>query len=763
MTRGWPLPSRRTPIVAILLVSVVVLTAGRAEALVYRYRGTITEIVPSQPGLVLPIELGDPFSIEMDLGTPAGQAGFLFTIDIDVFSWSGHGGALVLVPAPQGSSDQLAFSSNETGPQFEDGFYPAGFSLNLADPTQTVLPHPFMFPETAPDPSSFAFIEFNFLLHHDTLGQSVLRSTSFAIPEPPIPALVVLFLASLVARRRRSRQLAALLLSSCLATATGASEAVADAGHCVAGQTPPLKSCGTGANGLTNASTTCKTVVVMNDTQHHVNLNPVISTPLNPNGDAAILHDLVDWILQEAPASKENVAFALHTGDIVEAAARVGVHNSMPLHVNCLNAPVNGCAGYEGLTSSAGNPGIPGVPGSSCSCWAFHNITREWDLFWGAWSRLNGVVPYAIVAGNHDNAGFLQGGGGGDPFSSRERNGYFQYFSPLTLDQANAGFQGFRRVDTFVVTDLAGPEPLLRRRGASHAWRFTLGPHQVGVLGLDYLFATIAEPGDSGAGVTASINWGTTKKTVDFADVPVIGVSHQWFNNGSLSAANLNWVNFVAPPSPQLEKQLFWAAEGHHTPLSVSLKDRDSGRSDDNDFPVLHTRSYGQGDSQIYLVRFLFRSLADNIAALNGNPAGTRDELEVFALKNFPQMPTTGVSLSEWTRVLCEDFSIFYNDRDLDGILDHLDNCPAVGNPDQGDVIVGLPGDEWADLNLDLKIDAGDLLVAMRAAAGDITDPTVLARADVAPARDDKRVDAADVQLMMRAVARELQAACLGQ
>jgi hypothetical protein len=305
-----------------------------------------------------------------------------------------------------------------------------------------------------------------------------------------------------------------------------------------------------------------------------------------------------------------------------------------------------------------------------------------------------------------------------------------------------------------VVTDLADPEPLLYRRGA---WRFTLGPHQVGVLGLDYLFAHV------GVGQTASISWGNAKKTGEFADVPVIGLSHQWFNNGkfSIDQALPNWTNFVAPAPPQLERQLFWAAEGHHN-VAVSLKDRDENRSDDNAFPVLHTRSEGQGFSQIYLVRFLFRSLTSNIAALNNDPAGTRDEVEVFALK-FSQIPTGGVSLSEWDRVLCEDFSIFYNDRDLDGILDHLDNCPAVGNPDQGDVIVGLPGDEWADLNLDLKIDGGDLLVAMRAASGDITDPTVLARADVAPARDDKRVDAADVQLMMRAVAGELQAACLGQ
>jgi hypothetical protein len=327
---------------------VLAVVATPAFGIEYSYQGTITAIDSGGPPL--PIELGDPFAITMQLVQPVGgQAGILFTIHIDVFSWSGAGSASMGALAPQGP-DELVFYSNETGPLW-DTFRPSLFSLSLRDPTQTLLPHPFEFPDTAPDPALFLSGGFFALgLRSDPPvpgGLGTVHASPLALREvPPLPFLILFGAVLIGCGLRSSLSLPLVALGILLTPRLG----VADAGHCVAGQTPPLKNCGTGANGLTNGSTTCKTVIVMNDTQHHVNLNPVISMALNPNGDAAILHELVDWMLQEAPSNRENVAFALHTGDIVEAAARNGINNSMPLHLNCLNPPVNGCVGYEGLT-----------------------------------------------------------------------------------------------------------------------------------------------------------------------------------------------------------------------------------------------------------------------------------------------------------------------------------------------------------------------------------------------------------------------------
>jgi hypothetical protein len=484
----------------------------------------------------------------------------------------------------------------------------------------------------------------------------------------------------------------ALVVGLCLLAPVRAVAGGDGAGHCAKPDPGPvLAPCGTGtdgAPGLSDDRTTCATVMIVNDTQYHVNLDP-LHGPTHPG--APELDQLIRWIVREAPRDRENIAFVLQTGDLIQAVDRGGLSNNTPLHPNCLLPPVRGCAGAESLTSSKQNRCVPLATDPAqcdpifegCACWEHANLTREWDLLTTAWRKLDGVVPYAVVAGNHDNVGFLQGGGASDPMASRERKGFYQYFSPSQLDRALELFPGFERVDTLVLHEAqAGPEPELRGRGVSHAWRFRLGPYPVGVLGLDDQIADGADPG-------AALEWAKQKIGGELDRLPILAVSHAWFWNGRFGApaqAKRAWKEIVAADAPhpyeRRHKQVFLVAEGHHGPALHGAKDRHEGRADDDGFPVLHTRNL----AGFYLIRFLFRSLEENVAALR-DPGGAamRDEVEIlmFTGAGAPPRPlANGVRSTEWTRVFCEDFSIFYDDRDYDGIADSLDPAPTGADPE---------------------------------------------------------------------------------
>jgi hypothetical protein len=136
--------------------------------------------------------------------------------------------------------------------------------------------------------------------------------------------------------------------------------------------------------------------------------------------------------LQERAANRENIAFVLQTGDLIQAVN--GHNNNTPLNPGCMLPPVNGCAGYAELMGSIpgvppGNPGNPIDPSTgntACGCWEHFNLTKEWDKHRERWSPLDGVLPYALVAGNHLRSAKPGGGGRGvlSPAPRRRFAGY---------------------------------------------------------------------------------------------------------------------------------------------------------------------------------------------------------------------------------------------------------------------------------------------------------------------------------------------------
>jgi hypothetical protein len=112
-------------------------------------------------------------------------------------------------------------------------------------------------------------------------------------------------------------------------------------------------------------------------------------------------------------------------------------------------------------------------------------------------------------------------------------------------------------------------------------------------------------------------------------------------------------------------------------------------------------------------------------------------------------------------------------DSDDDGLPDQaaggtpLDNCPMVRNEFQGDRNGDAIGDACTaacDLNLDGRVDAADALMTARIISGALTPaPDVLGRADVAPASGgptDRTVTAGDLLLILRASAGDPMPVC---
>ncbi len=437
---------------------------------------------------------------------------------------------------------------------------------------------------------------------------------------------------------------------------------------------------------------------------------------------------LIAWIRAEVPRERENVSFVLHTGDVTQNGSRETSNSTkatnIPLPAACLEPPVNGCRcdlskprdGVWCLDRGdptggfvANSQAMPrGQIGDQCFCWQFAFREDEWVRFDRGWRELEREVPAAIVAGNHDNAGFLEGGGPDDPLARRERPGFAQFFSPSRLDAALSRFPGFERVSSLTVhgnqvgtEPRSGPDGLFRRRGLSHAWRFRLGPYPVGVLGLDWAFLE-HHPGRRAAEepeIQKNLAWANGVLDGALAGLPIVALSHQWvaiFKDPETQVQE-RWRALTEIAQP-IRHRVFHLVEGHHSPTRATLLDRDPSTPQDDAQKLLYTRSPGQFSykplghgPQLIAVRFIFRTLDENVLAL-GNPGapppgGMRDEVEVFTLKPGRGAPTRpGISLLDWDLGLCEDFSIFFDDRDYDGVKDDLDNCPVTANPDQTEV-----------------------------------------------------------------------------
>lgn len=105
-------------------------------------------------------------------------------------------------------------------------------------------------------------------------------------------------------------------------------------------------------------------------------------------------------------------------------------------------------------------------------------------------------------------------------------------------------------------------------------------------------------------------------------------------------------------------------------------------------------------------------------------------------------------------------------DGDGDGWLNELDNCPIVFNPGQEDRNGDGMGDactQTCDLNLNGKIDAGDVLLSSQISIGILSDDGFLIRGDVAPATGgatDGKIDAADSIVILRAALGESISVC---
>lgn len=284
-----------------------------------------------------------------------------------------------------------------------------------------------------------------------------------------------------------------------------------------------------------------RTIVVFGDSQELV------------QAEAPKLHDgfrrMIDWVLANREA--ENIDFVLHVGDAIQHG------NRLPLRDACLG-PNDAC---EPSYTWARNDGKR-MP---CDCLAPFQVARQWARFNAQWQRLDGVVPYAIVRGNHDNHGSP------DTEAPLDRPGYDQHY----------GEDHFRAIpESGLVSSHRDTS------GTSHAWRFRLGVQPVLVVGATHMF------GGPGA------RW-VEQVLAEHPGIPALALSHSFFHGLPPDPARprRTWTQIVA----RHPDRFALAVSGHFSPGRVVVERV-------GDRPVLALRSNWQGHegwrTGLQLVRF---------------------------------------------------------------------------------------------------------------------------------------------------------------
>jgi hypothetical protein len=376
-----------------------------------------------------------------------------------------------------------------------------------------------------------------------------------------------------------------------------------------------------------------RTVVIFGDTQF---------LSVDDPDAGSIYRNMVRWVLKNR--EMQNIDFVLHVGDIV----KLGHYAYCPDSVAC---------------------DLPKHP---------ERITRQWTQILGergnparvGWRHFEDErVPYAIVAGNHDNPGWLIRKGS----ARADIDGFRHYFGKADMAGLPAEMGYLGSYEGSADHTPGGRDDL--EAGAAHAWIFPLGAHRVLVVGSTFQLHRTGScefsPEFKHCLPSADQRRWIRGVLADHPDKPAIILGHQLWRDTRVAAPTPLWEEIVGalssrdPASPW--KTVFMAAQGHtHIPWIVT-EDVGGSRSAKGieGTQLLKTDSFaGSRFGTLDILRFYF------------DPEGI-DEISFhrmsFGTSTEPPEPNP----------VRRPFSI-HHDIDHDGILDGDDNCDAVRN-DQSD------------------------------------------------------------------------------
>jgi hypothetical protein len=298
-----------------------------------------------------------------------------------------------------------------------------------------------------------------------------------------------------------------------------------------------------------------RTIVVFGDTQD------LMDSRLS-DAERGGFRAMVDWVLEHR--EDQRIDFVLHVGDAI---SRGGV---LPLGPECLDG-----AGRCDSKRVFQRP----KQSFACRCDLLGAVDEEWARFNAEWRRFDGVVPYAIAQGNHDNLGVSDADGQVD------RPGF-------------AAFYGARHFEAVPGSGLVASHA--DDQGISHAWKLHLGERPVLVIGAAHRFSTKA------------VRW--AEGVLDaHPGVPAIALAHQhfWGVPPREDQPRTMWQRLVVPHADRFPL----AVCGHVSPGEVRFVDLGGSR-------LLRIRSDWQGgralSTYLNLVRFY-------------EGPGLRPEVEVLA------------------------------------------------------------------------------------------------------------------------------------
>jgi hypothetical protein len=171
--------------------------------------------------------------------------------------------------------------------------------------------------------------------------------------------------------------------------------------------------------------------------------------------------------------------------------------------------------------------------GRKCPCHYGRRAKVEWERFNWVWKRLDGMVPYAMVRGNHDNLG-----------------GY-----------GDEGIRGFR--------DFYGAKQMSKLPGyvessplddVGHVWKFRLGDHPVLVVGLP----------DGARWKSEQSDWANqVMDRPEHRELPTLLLAHRFFDGVPVDFAKpfKPWTSIVE----KRPDRIFMTVWGHVSPGNIRM------------------------------------------------------------------------------------------------------------------------------------------------------------------------------------------------
>ena len=287
-----------------------------------------------------------------------------------------------------------------------------------------------------------------------------------------------------------------------------------------------------------------RTIVIIGDTQSHINGTDAIGE----GGRYDDLNDQITWIIENRIT--EGIDLVVHVGDMIDAG------NNLPLSDGCdgdpVITPVLTCAAENG-NGEAACDAIAGCAyaahnGNCAPCTKVDDAAAEWARFLAIWSRLDGLVPYILTKGNHDNRGHLAA-----LFPDRDTNGWDQLFDDTYWEGLETGFAAWNYDHlSAVALDGGGVE------GFSRAWRTDVG----GVT-----FTIVAPAAASGTLIDAAAQQWSADTLNLYPSDPGILLAHYI----GLDAFGGDIADSVIDVSESVAPTLFLAAGGHTSGNSVNV------------------------------------------------------------------------------------------------------------------------------------------------------------------------------------------------